>query len=387
MRFSCYAAAVLCFLIQSSIQAETVIGEGFAPIEPGHQNSAREEALRSALADAARQGVVKIDARTGTTSQGIQNFDEVVLSSRLRIEHHKILQESAEDGVYRVRLEAQLGDVQGGTAQACTQGHVRRLLLAGFPLLRPEQILIQEMNGYAQLTASEVARRFPEKPAILVDYQGDLMINPLVPERVADTASADLQGARLVREAARHHRAQYVLAGRFLSLALAADEKSREIVLDVLILDASTGFCVARRRFHRTAYGNVKVPSSIIFGSAAHYATDFGKAYAYVLDEVIRWAEVTASCLPFSARIIRRGQNLAYLDAGAEQGLSVGDIFSVFRSDNKPVTTLSGEVLGYEKRSLGEVVITTVYPRFAIGRLKSPGGGVQLEVGDELHEH
>lgn len=367
-------------------QAETVIAEGVATVQPGGLAPAREEAIRNALADAARQASLTVEARSGSGNHQAA-FDQVVIRSGVRVERHRILAESEQDGVYRVRLSAELSASSGHAGSVCREGHTRRLLLAGFPLQRPEQLAMREMTGYAQLTAAEAARRFPDGAAILVDHQGELMVLPAVPERVVEGVAADFQGWSVIRDAARRHRAQYVLAGRFRSLALSADEKSREVDLEALILDASSGVCVARQRFRRVAQGRVKIPGAVIFGSSAHYATDFGQAYAAVLDDMARWAEATTSCLPFSARVIRSGKDGIHLDAGAEQGLAPGDLLSAFRPDRQPVVTPGGEILGLEKRPVGEVVVTTVYPRFAIARLQTPASGLQVEVGDELHGH
>lgn len=385
-RLRCGLMAAALALGATCGQAETVIAEGVASVQSGGIAAAREEAIRSALADAARQASLTVDARSGAHNQQAA-FDQVVIRSGVRVERHRILAESEQDGVYRVRLSAELGAGSGHAGPVCREGHTRRLLLAGFPLQRPEQLAMREMTGYAQLTAAEAARRFPDGAAIMVDHQGDLMVLPAVPERVVDGVAADFQGWSVIRDAARRHRAQYVLAGRFRSLALSADEKSREVDLEALILDASSGVCVARQRFRRVALGRVKIPGTVIFGSSAHYATDFGQAYAAVLDDMARWAEATTSCLPFSARVIRSGKDSIHIDAGAEQGLAPGDLLSAFRPDRQPVVTPGGEILGLEKRPVGEVVVTTVYPRFAIARLQTPASGLQLEVGDELHGH
>lgn len=386
-KLRCSLLAACLTLGTPAAKAETVIGEGAAAIQPGGRTPARDEAIRNALADAARQASLRVDARSGNRNHQAA-FDQVVVRSSARIERHRILSEAEQDGTYRVRLTAELGEATGNTGAACREGHVRRLLLAGFPVQRPEQLGLHEMTGYAQLTAAEAARRFPEHAAILVDHQGELMVLPSVPERVIDGVAADIQGWSVIRDAARRHRAQYVLAGRFRSLALSADGRSRDIDLEALILDASNGVCVARQRFRRVAQGRVKIPESVTFGSPGHYATDFGQAYAAVLDDMTRWAEATTSCLPFSARVIRTSKELVYLDAGAEQGLAAGDRLSAFRPERQPITTTGGEILGLEKRPLGEVVITTVYPRFAIARLETPtSADLQVEAGDELHGH
>ena len=162
--------------------------------------------------------------------------------------------------------------------------------------------------------------------------------------------------------------------------------------MEALILDPLTGSCVARKRFSRTASGKVVLPRSIGFGSAAHYATDFGAAYGDVLSEIASWAEATTSCLPFSARVLRSEGHSVYFDAGAEQGISIGDVFSAFKANAKPVAARGGEILGREKTMAGEVRVKSVYPRFSIGEFtptlthaSSFDLGPQLETGDELH--
>lgn len=115
------------------------------------------------------------------------------------------------------------------TGNVCREGHTKRLLIGGFPVLRPERLKINEMSGYAQLSAGEIARRLGANPAIFADYNGNTMVHFGVPERVVGAIPLDLQAWSVVRTATRKHRAQYLLIGRYRSLAISADESHREI--------------------------------------------------------------------------------------------------------------------------------------------------------------
>lgn len=374
--------------------AESVIAEGVGQIREGNLPIAREEAIRNALGEATRRS--SLNVRTASSAIGAQlAFDQTIVRSSASIYRHQVLSESHDDELYRVTISADLESASGkSTFTVCRDGHVKRLLIGGFPLLRPEQLQMDELQGYAHLTASEIARRFNPHPSIFVDYKGSLMVHFGVPERVIGDMPKDAQALPLIRAESEKHRAQYLLVGRFHSLALSQDKSHREIDVEALILDPLTGSCVARKRFSKIASGNVVLPHSIGFGSAAHYATDFGAAYRDVLSQVAAWAEATTSCLPLSARILKSEGQSVYFDAGAEQGISIGDTFSAFKTNTKLIVARGGEILGREKTMAGEVRVKSVYPRFSIGEFTPPPShassfelGLQLESGDELYSH
>lgn len=384
--------ALALLIIGTGAIAASVVAEGSAPIHNGNLSLAREEAIRNALAEAARLTSVTVDAALGI-SGGQVAFDQVVVKSAANVFRHQVISEQHDESLYRVTISADLESAAGRAADNyCRSGYTKRLLIGGFPMLRPEQLEMEEMSGYAHLTAREIAKRFGATPAVFVDHNGSLMLHFGVPERVIGDTPPDAQAWTLGRAEAEKHRAQYLLIGRYHSLALSPNKSKREIDIEALIIDASSGSCVARKRFYGTASGRILFPSLIIpastpFGSAAHYATDFGKPYGEILTDIARWADATTSCQPFSARVVKVDGKSVYFDVGAEQGVSIGDIFSTFKPASKPVTARGGEILGIEKKTVGDLKVTTTYPRFSIGELTPPFSGMALERGDELFSH
>lgn len=378
---------LLLALRAAGTAAEPVTVTGSAPIRGERSALAREEAIRNALADASRQSSLQVDARLGTSGQALA-FDQILVKSSSRIQQHSILSEGVQGDTYQVTMRVELANEtpSGLNQAACRESHGKRVLIIGFPVSRPEHLKFNELSGYAQLTAGELARRLGGGN-LLADHDGDLMLNTGAPERVITAPPPDQQAWQRIRLSARQHRAQYLITGRFHSLATSANETRRELDLDVQILDGTTGSCVARQRFTHSAHGRVRVPENAVFGSTTHYASDFGRAYAAALDEMADWARRSISCLPFSAQVIKADGANIYLDAGAEQGLAPGDSFSVFRSATRPVISSDGEILGLEKTPLGEIVVTTVYPRFSIAERRTPPGTQPLEAGDEVHGH
>lgn len=361
--------------------------EGVAQIRGGDFPTARAEAIRNALAEASRRSSLSVGATISIRDTSLA-FDQTVVRSSASVHRHQIVSEGHDGEFYRVAISAELESSAGRSPSAvCRGGYVKRLLIGGFPLLRPEQLQSDELQGYAYLTAAEIARHFSADPAVFVDYDGSLMVHFGVPERVIGDMPKDDQALSLIRSEAEKHRAQYLLVGRFHSLAL-NNRNNREVDLEALVLDVFTGSCVARKRFSRTTSGHVVLPRSILFGSPDHYSTDFGRVYGELLSELASWAEATVSCQPFSARIIKVENGSVYFDAGAEQGVGIGDTFSAFKAKSGPVVTGGGEILGTEKMMAGTLRVTSVYPRFSIGWLDPTISGaspLELEPGDELY--
>lgn len=377
--------ASVLFLIGTAAVAEPVVAEGSASIQNGNLSIARDEAIQHALAEAARRTSLTVSAAVGTTAHQLA-FDQVVIKAAANVQRHQVVAEHHDDQTYWITISADLESGEGRTGgDVCREGHTKRLLIGGFPMLRPDQLQMDELEGYAHLTAREIAGRFGTRPAVFVDHNGSLMLHFGVPERVIGDTPLDSQTWTIGRAAAEKHRAQYLLVGRYRSLALSANKSKREIDIEALIIDASSGSCVARKRFYGTASGHVVPPRSISFGSPKHYATDLGRAHSELLTNIAQWAEATTSCLPFAARVVKVNGKSVYFDAGAEQGVAIGNSFSAFKSNRQPVATRGGEILGMEKKPVGTINVTTVYPRFSIGEFISPLSGIALENGDELH--
>lgn len=384
-----WLAAMLCAAaLAGPAAAESVRVEGVAPIRQGDTAAAREQAVRSALAEAARRGSLEVGASSGSHN-GYPSFDQVVVRGSTQVRQYRVIGEGPEGEVYRVVLDAELHHENSAAqpARICRGKHTKRLLIGGFPVLRPEHLAEDELGGYARLTARELAQRFPQPAAIFVDYSG----NTMLPYRVVDhdngAVRIDEQSWSQVKSAVQRHRAQYLLVGHFRSLSVGEWPWSRDLVLEALIIDGNTGAMVARKTFSRSINGRVRVPNTVLFGSPEHYDTAFGRAYGEVLDELARWAEATTSCLTFFTQVVKVEGQAAYFDAGAEHGIAIGDTFTVYRPGSQPIRTPTGEVLGYDKRPIGELVVTAVYPRFAVGMLQDPANGQSLRLYDELHSH
>lgn len=408
MRPKWYAKLVaLCCLLclGAPLQAAVVEVEGWAPIEQGDVGRAREDALRNALAEAARGAGARVQS-VESVRDFVLEKSQTTVRADARVINHTVLSEKRDGDRYQVRLRVQLSDAppdektQDGV-RVCRGGYVKRLLIGGFPLKRPLELGTDELGGYARLTAGEMARYMDGDLPLLVDTEGSLQVRFALPEMVTTDVPLQFQAWQKIRDAARRHRAQYVLLGQFRNLATAHSGQKierlldgapnrRTIELDALIIDAHSSACVARQRFAAEigrirvlqAERSLRVPQTADFGSAAHFDTPFGAAWLDVIRRAANWAGAYTTCLPFGVRVVKVEGGRVYLDAGAEQGLARGDQLTALRVARDAVISADGEILGLEKEGAGQVRVVKVYPRFAIAEM--PEGAEPLKAGDEL---
>lgn len=386
---TCLAVSLLAPL---AALGQMVSVEGVAPIINGDTNAAREAAIRNALGDAARLAGTEVRA-VSESRDGRIAFDQTTLRAWTRVERHEVLMEQNEGELYRVLIMAELTPTATADASAarCDRQHLNRLLIGGFPLARPEQLRPGELAGYAHLSGREIAARMHSATSdtnatqVLADHRGSLMLRIQFPEHAGTDVPIDAQTWSQLRTAAEQHRAQYVLVGQFISFALDRSQRQRELELDVVLLDAYSATCVARKRFARSSSGSVVLPDTLVFGSAAHLDSDLGRAYAELMDEVAAWAEQTTRCQPLGARVIDVNNGRIRIDVGSEQGVRVGDSFSAISSMGAPVITRGGEVLGEERVMLGEARVTSIYPRFAV--MEMVGSGALPQSGDQMYSY
>ncbi|MBQ5459250.1 MAG: flagellar assembly protein T N-terminal domain-containing protein, partial [Rhodocyclaceae bacterium] len=213
---ACLAALLLGMSVSVLAQAQTVTVAGEAAIVGNDVAGAREAALRNALAAAARTGSMRVSSQQRVENSVLES-DQTTLQTDARVLRHTVLKEGRQGATYQVLIRAELGDDGGArideaaAPQACRSGYTKRLLIGGFPLARPEELGQDELAGYAQLTAREMARHIHPDIPVLVDTQGALQVRFALPETVSPDVPIEPQTWAQVRDAARRHRAQYVL--------------------------------------------------------------------------------------------------------------------------------------------------------------------------------
>ncbi|MFH0839622.1 MAG: CsgG/HfaB family protein, partial [Candidatus Omnitrophota bacterium] len=84
------------------------------------------------------------------------------------------------------------------------------------------------------------------------------------------------------------------------------------------------------------------------FGTGVFQNTPLGKATAKAIDKAVIAIITRTKNVPWEGRVIKATSNEAYINAGANSGIEVGDTFSVYRLEEELIDPQTGMSLGSE---------------------------------------
>lgn len=376
-------ALIFCILATGSWAVDVVV-EGSAPVRDGDLGAARELATRRALARAAESQGATVNSQI-LVRQGVALESAQVRASACTSDSH-VIGESVRDGELTVTLRVTVSTTDS-CSSSCQRGHVNKIVVAGFALEFPQQLLVSEKSWLANHTAVELARMIRKHQRLLADADGTSFpyVSPTrAPEPFLRKSDVETPFAAL----ARAHRGQYVLSGVYRDFGLRGKPwgaKSRRIEIEAFLHDGANGALLAKRSFTREATGEVILSDTPTIGSSEFYAGDFGRVWGVQLDDIAQWAEEKVACLPFIARVVKTDGSLIYIDAGAESGLSAGDTMNLHVWRESGVRGVTELVLGQEKNVRASGSVKSVYPRFSIVQLIEAPKVLEIRIGDLLY--
>ena len=362
--------------------AEVVV-EGSAPIRNGDVGQAREMASRRALASAAESKSARVSAQSVVNQDAVFNTVQVRASGCT--ENAERLSERISGDELTVVMRVGVRDDSNCYA-VCRGNYMNRLLITGFDVEFPGQLHGGESLVMSR-TAVELAKKIVRRGRLLADFDGTEFpyISPAkAPE--AKLTHKDTESPFAVM--ARNHRAQYVLSGVYRDIGSGEfpwASQNRRIETEVFVHDGVNGEFLAKQTFVRDALGFAMIRNSPEFGSPEFYASDFGRTWGALLDEISGWAEAQVSCLPFVARVLEVHGNQVRIDGGAESGLSNGDTLTIHSWKEPPVRSAIHLPLGKEKTVRSSASVRAVYPRFSVIQIVDAPAKFKVSAGDVLY--
>lgn len=73
---------------------------------------------------------------------------------------------------------------------------------------------------------------------------------------------------------------------------------------------------------------------------------------------------------PLSGTIISISDEMVYFDLGIDDGVKLGDVYTVYKEGKMLIHPVTGEVLGVEEDTIGTIEILEVRPNYAVGKIK-----------------
>lgn len=85
---------------------------------------------------------------------------------------------------------------------------------------------------------------------------------------------------------------------------------------------------------------------------------------------------------PLTGTILTVSDNTVYFDLGSDDGVRVGDIYTVYKEGKLLVHPVTGEILGVEERIVGKVKVNDVKPNYAVAEMKK--GSDLIKTGNKI---
>ena len=181
---------------------------------------------------------------------------------------------------------------------------------------------------------------------------------------------------------------KYIVYGKIISagaergshslMGLTVNQLKVKVQIAVRMIDATTGAIVWAEQVD----GNVKKTG----GSYGSMSTQTGVS-ASVYDEALNIAvkkivNAINQQSPTEGSIAKVGINKVYLDIGNEQGVRVGQSFSVVR-EGETITNAAGQVIGVEKTNVCNIKITSVEGQMSIAEIQGKPA-IAIQQGDKV---
>lgn len=164
---------------------------------------------------------------------------------------------------------------------------------------------------------------------------------------------------------------------------LGSRNASGHVAIDLRLIDAESGAILASRRVEK----KVKSSSVALQGNASGFAfggdqfnkTSLGRAAREAIQEAVSQIVRDMENVPWQGLVARSEGDRVYVNAGRNANLAPGMRLRASRTVNAITDPASGESLGSEKVSVGDIVIVDVHDRYSMGRRV---GGILPATGD-----
>lgn len=181
---------------------------------------------------------------------------------------------------------------------------------------------------------------------------------------------------------------QQALGGNALNLVkgvtASASRLNARVVIDLRLVDATTGEVLASA----AGTGNASatgVASEITrgdrhLGTSGAWSSPLGEASREAITRAVRAIVEGMPAVRWSARLADVREEVIYVGAGSEDGLTPGMVLEVFERQPPLVDPESGRNLGSPERRVGAIEVVTVEARFAVARVKEGTGFARGQV-------
>ena len=112
--------------------------------------------------------------------------------------------------------------------------------------------------------------------------------------------------------------------------------------------------------------------------------TPMGEASAKAMAKAVRKIVDALAATQWEGRVVAWDEGTVVVNAGADAGMTPGSRLRVERVGNVFTDPDTGQILGEQRMTIGEVVITSVQPKMAFGQFMPGAGAAEPKRGDAV---
>jgi len=155
------------------------------------------------------------------------------------------------------------------------------------------------------------------------------------------------------------------------------------VTMDMQISDANTGAVIASERVSAEktpAAGEAGVNvSAFRWDDRNSQTSTLGFVTSELVQKALARIFAHSAKIPWTAQVIRVSGDEVHINAGSQTGARVGDRFRIASVGETPIHPPTGGVLPPQEKMIGEIELTRVEEKFAVGRVVSKKGEIKRD--------
>ncbi len=330
-------SALLCLQTASAVY---LTSEGKAPIRHNDISTARYLATLDAMNQASLENGAQVTSDTIMNNLAVRS-DTIRIRTQGKVGKVHMLHEYEEDGIYHVRISAEVSDNALNCGSPTALVHNKRVGVTLFINDTPQdtQDLRDVEHGLARMMLHQINRSSALRAVDLTEYA-----------IVADNLGEDqIQAQHLARQSG----AQYILAGRLtqahreefgdlaesglmkgLSTLLQKGAEDRHVQIETVLYDGDSGDIIARAQEGMSVFGDTYVGRDHTVGTHAFRKTRTGTAFQQLIERHVHQLRDHLSCEPMTTTILSIQDNVITLPVGSNAGIHPGDRLIIVEQNN-----------------------------------------------------
>ncbi|MDT8406878.1 MAG: flagella assembly protein FlgT middle domain-containing protein [Methylococcales bacterium] len=375
--------------------SQVIISEGQAELGAGGRLLARKQALQDAIKNASLGQQALLLGRTDIANNQVM-FDLFTLRTAAAVNSTTLLDEWQEGPYLNVRARVELSHLQ-----QCPLLYRKRLVATAFPLAHAEHVSAAETTDLSQGLSRELLNQLTESGEFIGINRTSISLYPSA-NNAPEPPDYRLDQVNVIRQMATDSHAQLVLSGIIRDLQIepnlpvsGADPwqqlksvtrkfwRKRSLAIDIFVHDGLTGALLAQFRYQDQISGDFWLPKQYPLGGPGITTHALGDALSALIRRATQDIRAALRCYPFTARIIRiEPPDRVFIDAGAQEGLQVGDQLVVYHDQSGDLyLNNQQEYIGPDPQPATVMTLTDVKPRYARGRLDAESYALNLKTG------